>query len=260
MLEDLNNKYEKYKPELGGKFKPLECQPRQKLAIIIPYRDRRRHLIDFLSHMPPMLLRQQVEFTIFVIEQDTPEIFNRALMMNIGYLEALKQDDYSCFIFHDVDMYPINDYNIYQCSTSPTHMAVAVEKWKFGMPYDAYYGGIVAYPKTIMEKTNGFSNLYFGWGCEDDDLGPRLEVVGLKFARPPAVYARYATPVHSRDKGNPKSPDRFRLLKNAKNRIWYDGLNSVVYNVSKIEKKKIYTHIHIAVDRQKLEEVGKLMI
>ncbi|KAK6169670.1 hypothetical protein SNE40_020670 [Patella caerulea] len=125
------------------------------------------------------------------------------------------------------------------------------------MQYDAYYGGVVAYPKTVIEKTIGFSNLYFGWGGEDDDLGSRLAVVGLKFVRPAAVYGRYATPVHNKDKGN---PDRFKLLGNAKSRMWYDGLNSVVYNVSKIEKKKIYTHIHIAVGRQKLEEVGKLMI
>ncbi|XP_055954711.1 beta-1,4-galactosyltransferase 4 isoform X2 [Patella vulgata] len=257
-LEDLNNKYQKYKPELGGKFKPLECQEREKLAIIIPYRDRQRHLMDFLSHMPPMLLRQRVEFTIFVIEQDPQEKFNRALMMNVGYLEALKQDNYSCFIFHDVDMYPINDNNIYKCSTSPRHLAVAVEKWKFRLPFRGYYGGVVAYPKAVIEKTNGFSNFYFGWGGEDDDLGARLAVVGLKFVRPAAVYGRYATPVHGKDKGNPVSKDRFRLLGNAKSRIWYDGLNSVVYNVSKIEKKKIYTHIHITVDRQKLEENVKL--
>ncbi|XP_050392469.2 beta-1,4-galactosyltransferase 1 isoform X2 [Patella vulgata] len=253
-LEDLNNKYQKYKPELGGKFKPLECKPREKVAIIIPYRERQRHLMDFLSHMPPMLLRQQVEFTIFVIEQDPLGQFNRALMTNVGYLEALKQDNYSCFIFHDVDMYPINDNNIYKCSTSPRHLAAAVEKWKFGLPYPDYYGGVVAYPKTVMEKTNGFSNLYFGWGGEDDDLGFRLAVVGLKCVRPAAVYGRYATPVHGKDKGCPLNPDRFTLVKNAKSRIWYDGLNSVVYTVSKIEKKKIYTHMHITVDRQKQEE------
>ena len=36
--------------------------------------------------------------------------------------------------------------------------------------YATYFGGVSALSKEQVEKVNGNSNLYFGWGCEDDDL------------------------------------------------------------------------------------------
>jgi len=53
----------------GGHFKPNRCESRAKIAIIIPYRDRKLHLIHYLYNVIPKLQRQQLEFTIFVVEQ-----------------------------------------------------------------------------------------------------------------------------------------------------------------------------------------------
>ena len=41
--------------------------------------------------------------------------FNRAMLMNVGAAEAIKQHDYQCFIFHDVDLLPEDDRNLYTC-------------------------------------------------------------------------------------------------------------------------------------------------
>ena len=54
-------------------------------------------------------------------------MFNRALLLNIGFKEALKFDQYECFIFHDVDLIPQNDRNTYSCPSSPRHLSVAVD-------------------------------------------------------------------------------------------------------------------------------------
>lgn len=57
--------------------------------------------------------------------------FNRALLFNIGFKEALKFNQYDCFIFHDVDLIPEDDRNEYSCPTSPRHMSVAVDKFRY---------------------------------------------------------------------------------------------------------------------------------
>ena len=51
--------------------------------------------------------------------------------MNIGFLEALKQYDYECFIFHDVDLIPEDDRNLYTCPEQPRHMSVAIDKFSY---------------------------------------------------------------------------------------------------------------------------------
>lgn len=51
--------------------------------------------------------------------------------MNVGYQEAMKFADFSCFVFHDVDLIPENDYNYYGCSKSPMHLSVAVDKFYY---------------------------------------------------------------------------------------------------------------------------------
>ncbi len=50
--------------------------------------------------------------------------FNRAKLLNVGYLEALKDYSWDCFIFHDVDLVPENDRNLYICDKQPKHLVV----------------------------------------------------------------------------------------------------------------------------------------
>lgn len=57
--------------------------------------------------------------------------FNRAMLMNVGYVEALKERTFDCFIFHDVDLLPEDDRNLYTCPEQPRHMSVAVDKFKY---------------------------------------------------------------------------------------------------------------------------------
>ena len=51
--------------------------------------------------------------------------------MNMGFKEAMKLGDFDCFIFHDVDLIPEDDRNIYTCSSLPRHMSVAIDKFKY---------------------------------------------------------------------------------------------------------------------------------
>ena len=78
------------KVEAGGRQRPWQCQPRQRTAFIIPYRDRAAHLSVWLAHLHPVLARQQLDYQIFVVEQLDMVPFNRGALLNIGVLEAAK--------------------------------------------------------------------------------------------------------------------------------------------------------------------------
>ena len=55
---------------LGGHWSPEpECRARQRIALIVPFRDRTSHLKIFLGAIHPMLQNQLLEYTVFVVEQ-----------------------------------------------------------------------------------------------------------------------------------------------------------------------------------------------
>jgi hypothetical protein len=43
----------------------------------------------------------------------------------------------------------------------------------------------------LVRLVNGFSNLFWGWGGEDDDMANRLRIKKLFISRYPANIARY---------------------------------------------------------------------
>ncbi|KAG7259243.1 hypothetical protein CRUP_016041 [Coryphaenoides rupestris] len=59
------------------------------------------------------------------------ETFNRAKLLNVGYAETLRDGDYDCFIFSDVDLVPMDDRNLYHCYDQPRHFAIAMDKFGF---------------------------------------------------------------------------------------------------------------------------------
>ena len=48
--------------------------------------------------------------------------------MNVGFIEAMKADNFTCVIFHDVDLIPEDARNDYSCPSSPRHMSTAVSR------------------------------------------------------------------------------------------------------------------------------------
>ena len=53
----------------GGKFKPKDCLAKDKIALVVPMRDREDQLQTFLAHIHPFLQRQNIEYQIFVVTQ-----------------------------------------------------------------------------------------------------------------------------------------------------------------------------------------------
>ena len=47
--------------------------------------------------------------------------------------------------------------------------------------YPKFFGGVVAFTPAQYEEVNGFSNLFFGWGSEDDNLRGRVMTIFKNF-------------------------------------------------------------------------------
>ncbi|KAF7996362.1 hypothetical protein HCN44_001994 [Aphidius gifuensis] len=79
----------------------------KKLAILVPFRDRFEELLSFVSHMKKFLDKQNIDYHIFVLNQIDRYRFNRASLINVGFIYTKKNFDY--IAMHDVDLLPIND-------------------------------------------------------------------------------------------------------------------------------------------------------
>jgi hypothetical protein len=116
-----------------------------------------------------------IEYELIIVEQDDAKTFNRGKLLNVGFTYAKKLEcDY--VIFHDVDMLPMDvDYSY---SDFPVHLATNFKSSpEFErIIFDEYFGGVTLFPVKDFEKINGYSNEYWGWGFEDDDLLYRCKV------------------------------------------------------------------------------------
>lgn len=60
------------------------------------------------------------------------EAFNRGRLLNIGVVEALKANaGFDCFIFHDVDLIPEHNGNLYICDDQLRHLASAINEMRY---------------------------------------------------------------------------------------------------------------------------------
>lgn len=157
-----------------------------KLAIIVPYRNRADHLNQFLSHMLCYFKRDKldrhIKYTIHIIEQLGKERFNRGKIKNCGFSITQNNADYFCF--HDIDYLPIwADYSYCEKPVRLIWYGLIGEE-----DHDDFFGGVVMLNKHDFIKINGYSNDYWGWGPEDLELGIRCKITGLDFDKRDGTY------------------------------------------------------------------------
>lgn len=75
----------------GGRGFPTNCNTSHHVAIIIPYRNRPQHLQTLLYNLHPILLRQQIDYQIFIVEQEGEYSFVMNPKRNISrsYLQKI---------------------------------------------------------------------------------------------------------------------------------------------------------------------------
>ena len=147
----------------------------KELNLIVPYRDRQSHLERFIPSVEKYLDDSEIPFTISIVEQNNDKSFNRGKLLNIGFDISKNESDYFCF--HDVDLIP--DEVDYSYTEHPIHLATNLSKDDYKEGWEYYFGGVTLFNKQDFININGYSNEYWGWGFEDDDLLRRCVNFGL---------------------------------------------------------------------------------
>jgi hypothetical protein len=149
-----------------------------KLGVCVPYRNREEHMNIFVPHVSKFLEERGIEHTIYLAHQCDEKLFNRGLMKNIAAKHAF-DDGCDYIVWHDIDMVPEDESCDYSFPiNNPQHIAVSISQSDYQLKYEEYFGGAVLFSKEQVEKTNGYSNDYWDWGMEDDDLFWRCVMEG----------------------------------------------------------------------------------
>ena len=127
--------------------------------------------------------KYDIDYEIIVINQDDAKLFNRGMLLNIGFKYA-EQLNCDYVVFHDVDMLPVHvDYSYSEYPLHlPTHF-LKTEGYDDKETFEQYFGGVTMFTMEDFRKIDGYSNKYWGWGYEDTDLLYRCEKNGLKLEK-----------------------------------------------------------------------------
>lgn len=170
-----------------------------RLAVIVPYRNRSNELDRFLLHMNSFLQSQSVDHIFMIVNQVDEHRFNRAALINIGFIESRSMTDY--IVMHDIDLLPLNHELKYKYPQyGPIHLASP--EYHPLYHYRSYVGGILMIKSEDFERINGMSPLYWGWGREDDNFYVRMKLAKMNLYRPYNLTTNYSnTFQHIHDKG-----------------------------------------------------------
>lgn len=153
-----------------------------KLGICIPYRNRKEHIERLIPHLSEYLTSKNIDHKFYVGHQVDDKLFNRGAMKNIAAHYAF-EDGCDYVAWHDVDMLVYDNDGVFADYSypekTPLHIATKLSKYQYGLGYDQYFGGVVLFTKEQAYQTNGYSNEYWDWGQEDDDLFWRCYFEGL---------------------------------------------------------------------------------
>ncbi|CAM9962610.1 unnamed protein product [Rangifer tarandus platyrhynchus] len=159
------------------------------MAGVVPYCGQAQHL---LSHLHPFLQCQRLHCAIYLVNNTT---FNPGKLCNVGFWEAMQEEDWDCVFFHDVNLLPEDDHNLYICNIFPAPVpwpstsstttkgqgrlpempCASNSPCLCRLPYQGYRGGVFALCPIHYLRISGFPSTSWGWDQEDSDVTARLQ-------------------------------------------------------------------------------------
>lgn len=211
----------------------VQQSSKHKLAVLVPFRDRFEELLEFVPYLNEYLNRQNIIHDIFILNQVDTLRFNRASLINVGYLYVKNHYDY--IVMHDVDLLPLNENLSYDYPEEPMHLAAPTLHPRYH--YDKFIGGILLINRQHFALVNGLSNKYWGWGLEDDEFYVRLKDANLNINRPKNIKTgTNDTFKHIHGKHRKRDTIKcFNQREVTRKRDRYTGLHDVNYQIKDIK-------------------------
>lgn len=213
--------------------------------IIIPYRNREAHLDYFIKNTVPLIQKYLPNSKIVVIEQNEGKLFNRGMLLNIGFKEYESKTNY--FFTHDVDMNPSIEVikNIYSNKN--------IDMYRIKKVHNESLGGIIKVKHNIIFNINGFPNNIWGWGIEDRALYYRCYIKNINISdnNNQSFKVIPHIPNHEKYVGEKQQiSDMWRKPyidkldeKDKENLVMASGLNNVIYTI--LERKNIHDIVEV---------------
>lgn len=158
--------------------------------IIIPYRKREAQLELYIKNVVPLFEKYLKNFKLVIVEQEEGKLFNRGKILNIGFNEY--KYNALCFFNHDVDHIPnencIKEFycNINENVNINEANNITIDNDKFVgicVPDCNTLGTVIKFNANAFSKSNGYTNEYWGWGCEDKTLQNRAELMNINIKK-----------------------------------------------------------------------------
>jgi len=213
--------------------------------ILIPFRNREKHLNYFIQNTIPLIEKFMPNTLIVIIKQEEGKLFNRGCILNIGFKEYQNMTKY--FITHDIDINPTKDCIIKHYNKDLNNIICGIL-----ISPCITLGGIVKISSDNIFKMNGFPNNIWGWGAEDKALENRRVFFNIERE---IIFLHHKKNINNKnficfddvnDRNSLNHPKNYQLqyidFKNLnteqkKKEIFNSGLNNINYQI--LERKKI---------------------
>ena len=214
--------------------------------ILIPYRNRKEHLEQFIKDAIPLFEKYLKPFKVIIIEQEEGKLFNRGMLLNIGFNEY--KDKTQFFFTHDVDIIP-TDKCVNELYTKNNYDVIRIFNG-----HDKSLGGVIKLIHYSIFNSNGYPNYIWGWGIEDRALYYRYNIMNhtlspnytnnVNFIK---LYHQPNCETYLNDKKNISDKENEIFNCNDKQKqithIMTSGLNNLEYTI--IHRKNISDNLEI---------------
>ena len=182
-----------------------------------------------LKSIKEYLTKNNINYKLFIAEQNDDKGFNRGAMLNVAFLEAETR-----FPGDKRYMHMNVDYEFHPDRAFPPELLTFKEGFldvfRFDMPI---LGSACAFTSDAYRLCNGFPNDLFGWGGDDWAIYKRIMEKNIPILMPPGIHNSGLVFEHNYDfrKDQSNNIRNIQLSKRADTDT--NGVNSCKYTIEK---------------------------